>query len=55
MSHEVNIYPVSVNDNVKDKKYTCDKEDVLLEVLKIILSSGAVKNILASLISQSKA
>lgn len=55
VSHKVNMYPATVTDNVKGKQYKCDDQDTLLNVLKMILSSKELRNIIASLISQSKA
>ncbi len=55
VSHGVNMYPASVIDNIKGEKFNCDNKDTLLNVLKLILSSKEIRNIVASLISQSKA
>lgn len=53
-THDVQPYPVSVHDFVNDVVARCEDEERFTETLRGILSSEAVRKVVASLLSQSR-
>lgn len=48
------VYPVGVSDSIQGRLRQARTEDELLSILKEILSSSYVKNVIATLISESR-
>jgi len=55
VTHDLELFPVTVYDLVNDTQYQCSDEASFLHALKEILSSKSTHRIIDSLLSQSQA
>ncbi len=54
LRHGLDIYPLTMQDKVHDVAYSCESEEIFVQVVEQILSSTEVRKIIQTLISQSK-
>lgn len=55
VKHAVTFYPLKVEDLIAEKSYECSSEEEFVDALQKTLSSSAVRRVIQSLLSQSKA
>jgi len=51
--HPLDVYPLTITNDVTNEEYECKNEKTFLETLEFILSSAQVRKVISMLISQS--
>src|SRR4051794_23887197 len=55
VTHDLELYPLEIQADVLDTKFTCRSEEEFVEKLKLIFNSEKTKKVIQSILSQSDA